>query len=167
MEAWLQQTQVKRRTCRHLSVVMSSCSPIQPCTERMGTKSTPIEIQNNTCSIQYSTKPSHHNTHVVQQSTPLSYDQTLWFKNTLLITTFIDSTHKIDFFNEEQFLTSFCPHYTQPCPTISRAWNCSWKKKRKFLGGSGGMAPGQLWKSRPKSVQFEAFWRQIWRNIAH
>ena len=38
------------------------------------------------------------------------------------------------------------------------------KKKRKFLGGSGGMLPWKILKflkSRLKSVQSEAFWRQI------
>ena len=33
------------------------------------------------------------------------------------------------------------------------------KKRRKFLGGGV--------KARLKSVQYEAFWRQIWRNLAH
>ena len=46
-------------------------------------------------------------------------------------------------------------------------------KKRKFPGGSRGSNPppppytGKFWKSRLKFVQFVAFWRQIWRNLAH
>ena len=51
---------------------------------------------------------------------------------------------------------------------VPRSWELlKKKKKRKYLGGSGGMVPGKFWKSRQKSVQFEAFWRQIWRNLAH
>ena len=42
------------------------------------------------------------------------------------------------------------------------------KRKRKFLGGYGVMPPtsSRFWKSRLKSVECEAFWRQIWRNLA-
>ena len=35
------------------------------------------------------------------------------------------------------------------------------KKKRKFLGGSGGILPRKILKVETKSVQSEAFWRQI------
>ena len=38
------------------------------------------------------------------------------------------------------------------------------KKKRKYLEGCRGMLP---WKNFESPVQFEAFWRQIWRNLAH
>ena len=35
------------------------------------------------------------------------------------------------------------------------------KKRRKFLGGSGGMPPRKILKVGLKFVQSEAFWRQI------
>ena len=45
------------------------------------------------------------------------------------------------------------------------------KKRRKFLGGSESIphppSPRTILKFKLKSVQFEAFWRQIWRNLAH
>ena len=36
------------------------------------------------------------------------------------------------------------------------------KKKEEIFRGSGGMPLRNFWKSRLKSVHFEAFWRQIW-----
>ena len=58
---------------------------------------------------------------------------------------------------------------------LSRTWNRSWKKE-EISTGCGGMllpssspppSPRKFWKSRLYSGQFEAFWRQIWRNSAH
>ena len=58
---------------------------------------------------------------------------------------------------------------SQSVPSVSiRPWNCSRKKKEEiFRGGPRARSPGKFWKSRLKSVQFEAFWRQIWRNLTH
>ena len=41
------------------------------------------------------------------------------------------------------------------------------KKKKDISGRVGGMSPEKILKSRLKSEQFEAIWRQIWRNLTH
>ena len=41
------------------------------------------------------------------------------------------------------------------------------KKEEISRGVRGHAPPGKFWKSRLKSVQSKAFWRQIWRNLAH
>ena len=41
------------------------------------------------------------------------------------------------------------------------------KKEEISKGGPGACPPRKFWKLRLKSVQSEAFWRQIWRNLAH
>ena len=43
-----------------------------------------------------------------------------------------------------------------------RAWNCSWKKRRKFLGGSGGMLPWKIFKVETKIC---AIWGILEANL--
>ena len=63
-----------------------------------------------------------------------------------------------------KFLLSFNPVTLNQGqgPLDYRAWNCSWKKKRKFLGGSGGMLPRKILKVE---IKICAIWGILEANL--